>query len=374
MDETVLSFLVLCSIEGLGCRGIHRLLEQFRTPEAVLSSPLPQLLSAGVPECLAREFPSNARKSQAESIWLRCQQEKVEILTFNDPAYPRPLKEIYDPPLVLYLKGDKSCLDEPIIAIVGSRHASPYGINVSEQLARDLSRRGIIIVSGLARGIDSAAHRGALEGKGKTIAVLGSGIDVIYPRENRRLAQQIEASGCLISEYPLGTAPTPQNFPVRNRIISGLALGTCVVEAAEFSGSLITARVALEQGREVFAVPGNITSRNSFGPNLWIKQGAKLVQDWRDVVEELPLPVKQQISTLSEGSENPQQQGLFDQILTAEEKRVLELLSTDQPVHIDQLLETTQMNSSELLAALSELEMKDIIKQLRGKFFLRKLF
>jgi DNA processing protein len=373
MNEPAISFLVLTAVEGLGCRAIHRLLGKFHTPDAILAAPVPSLVEAGLPDCLARELQQETRRTAAEAKWAECRQNGVEIMTLLEPLYPRLLREIFDPPLILFFRGDPTCLNSPTVSVVGSRHATPYGINVAEQLSRDLARRGLTIASGLARGIDAAAHRGALEGKGKTVAVLGSGLDMIYPRENQKLARQIESSGCLVSEYPPGTPPTPQNFPVRNRIISGLALGTCVVEAAEFSGSLITSRLALEQDREVFAVPGNITSRNSFGPNLWIKQGAKLVQDWRDIVEELPMALRQEILSRSGGSSETQQQDLFSRVLTPEEKRVLELLSADQAVQIDQLLESTGMNSSELLATLLELEMKDQIKQLRGKCFIRKL-
>jgi DNA processing protein len=259
-------------------------------------------------------------------------------------------------------------LNTHAISIVGSRRATPYGVNAAERLARDLASRGLTICSGLARGIDTAAHRGALEAKGKTIAVLGSGIDHIYPRENKKLAQQIESQGCIVSEFPIHTSPAPQNFPIRNRIISGLSLGTCLVEAAEFSGSLITGRLALEQGREVFAVPGNITSKTSFGPNLWIKQGAKLVQDWQDIVEELPRAAKEQVAL----QQPREQSALFSEVLTASEKFVLELLRPDEAVHIDRLLELSRMSSSDLLSALFELELKERIKQLPGKSFVKK--
>lgn len=372
MSDRTLHLLALTSVEGLGCRTAHRLLDHFHTPAAIFASTVGELVGIGLAEVLARALLSDKTKLAAELTWSQCQQSNTRILAWQDEHYPRLLKEIYDPPLVLFYRGELECLQQPGIAIVGSRHATPYGINVAERLARDLAHAGIVISSGLARGIDSAAHRGALEAKGKTIAVLGSGLDSIYPRENQKLARQIEAQGCLLTEFPLGTPPAPQNFPVRNRIISGLALGTCVVEAAEFSGSLITARLALEQGREVFAVPGNITTKNSFGPNLWIKQGAKLVQDWQDVAEELPLPVKQAILARFEASKTSATKDLFAEVLTEGERRVLELLPVDAAVHVDQLLETSGLSSSELLATLLELEMKDKIKQLRGKYFTRK--
>ena len=245
MTDDLLYFLILATVEGLGCRGAHRLLETFQTPSALFSASLQELLQQGLPEFVAKALLSDRAKFQAEAELAKCQQSQVQILTTHNEAYPQILKQIYDPPILLFAKGDVQCLTLPSIALVGSRRATPYGVNTAEKLARELARRGLTICSGLARGIDSAAHRGALEVHGKTIAVLGSGLDHIYPRENKKMAQQIEKSGCLISEFPLGTSPSPQNFPIRNRIISGLSLGTCLVEAAEFSGSLITARLAL---------------------------------------------------------------------------------------------------------------------------------
>jgi DNA processing protein len=372
MADQLLDFLVLASVEGLGCRGAHRLLDHFQTTGAIFSSSVGALSELGLPEFVSRTLLSEKQRAQAEDLLVKCQQSDVKVITCQDPAYSTYLREIYDPPLVLFVRGDPNCLHEPSLAIVGSRHATPYGINAAERLARDLTQRGLTICSGLARGIDSAAHRGALEIKGKTIAVLGSGVDRIYPRENTKLARQIEQNGCVISEFPLRTSPSPQNFPIRNRIISGLSLGTCLVEAAEFSGSLITARLALEQNREVFAVPGNITSKTSFGPNLWIKQGAKLVQNWQDIVEELPAAIKQLVLTRPATTGEDLQPTLLAAILTEPEKFVLELLRVDEATHIDRLLEHSRMSSSELLVVLWELEMKEKIKQLPGKNFLRK--
>jgi DNA processing protein len=373
MPNDLIYSLILASIEGLGCRGAHRLLDSFQTPSAVFSASVGDLIQQGVSEPVAQSLLSRSKRIQAEAELAKCQQNNLQVLTFHDDAYPKILKQIYDPPILLFVKGDLTCLNTPSIAIVGSRRATPYGINAAEKLARELAQRGLTICSGLARGIDSAAHRGALEVQGKTVAVLGSGLDHIYPRENRRMAEQIEKSGCVVSEFPMGTSPTPQNFPIRNRIISGLSLGVCLVEAAEFSGSLITARLALEQGREVLAIPGNITSKNSFGPNLWIKQGAKLVQDWQDIVEELPRPIKEEVLFSSKTSSHGPGPSLFPDVLTAAEKCVLELLRDDEASHVDHLLEQSRLTSSELLSTLSELEMKDKIKQLPGKNFVRKV-
>src|SRR5262249_4042985 len=377
MTRDPVHFLILTAVEGLGCRGAQRLLDAYQTTSSLFSASVQDLVQQGVPEFVARALLSDRLRSQAEAELAKCQQNQVEILTILDEGYPRLLKEIYDPPILLFVKGDATFLSSPTIAIVGSRRATPYGINTAEKLARELGRRGLTICSGLARGIDSAAHRGALEVHGKTIAVLGSGLDQIYPRENKRMAQQIEQRGCLISEFPLGTGPSPQNFPIRNRIISGLSLGTCLVEAAEFSGSLITGRLALEQGREVMAVPGKNTFPNSFGPNFLVKQGAEMIKTWEGILLKLTKCIKKKVvNTYKDKRERaqPESQGrsLFPEVLTASEKCVLELLRDDAASHVDDLLERSRLTSAELLSTLSELEMKDKIKQLPGKNFVRK--
>lgn len=369
MDEDVLPYLILASVKGLGCRGAHRLIDSLGSPQAVIQAAPSTIARLGIPEPIAKSLHSEQVRRRAEMELHQCRQRHANILTFRDADYPPLLKEIFDPPIVLFAEGDLSCLARPSISIVGSRRATAYGINAAEKIACDLASRGLLITSGLARGIDTASHRGALRGGGKTVAVLGSGIDTIYPRENKSIAQQIRANGCIVSEFPMGTGPVPQNFPIRNRIISGFSLGTCLVEAAEFSGSLITTRLALDQGREVLAVPGNITSKTSYGPNLWIKQGAKLVQDWRDIVEELPRAIQDRLNKPA----SPEPQQLLSEVLTDGEHRLLDLLSSDQPIHIDQLLESTRLTSPELLCTLSELEMKDKIRQLPGKNFLKRL-
>lgn len=365
MDEDTLSCLMLTSVKGLGCRGAHRLMAALGSPRAVVRASPGTLTRLGLPNAIAASLSSEQVRLQAERELCKCRQRQVTVLTLQDPRYPALLKEIFDPPIVLFASGDLSCLALPSISMVGSRKATAYGLNTAERIACDLAERGLLVASGLARGIDTASHRGALRGKGPTVAVLGSGLDCIYPRENRSLAREIRANGCILSEFPLGARPLPQNFPIRNRIISGISLATCLVEANQSSGSLITARLALDQGREVLAVPGNITSKTSYGPNLWIKQGAKLVQDWRDIVEELPPSIQDrlQVPTGPPASE----------ILTERERQVLESLSADQAIPIDQLLESTRLTSSELLCTLSELEMKDRIRQLPGKAFLKRL-
>jgi DNA processing protein len=262
------------------------------------------------------------------------------------------------------------------IAVVGTRHPTPYGSGMAERLACDLAARGLVIFSGMARGVDTASHRGALAAKGKTVAVFGTGVDVPYPKENTRLMEQILAlGGAVISEFAMETFPAPQNFPIRNRIISGISLGVLVVEAAEYSGTRITARCALEQNREVLAVPGNVTNKSSWGPNTLIKQGAKLVATWEDVWEELPADVR--LKLMPEGSpesQTDQTASLFGEIeLPPHEKKIYRLLKADESTHIDEIVERLErdLSSSEVFAALFELELAGKIKQLPGKNFVR---
>lgn len=301
-----------------------------------------------------------------------------DILILDDGSYPPMLREIADPPITLYVRGDwQACFEQPCVAVIGSRMCSTYGQNASEMLARDLASRGICVVSGLARGIDSAAHRGAIKAGGRTVAVIGTGLDSIYPKENAKLVEEIVASGgAVVSQFPLGTPPIKENFPYRNRIISGLSMGVLVVEASERSGSLITARLATEQGREVMAVPGNITSRNSFGTNYLIKVGAKLVQQWQDVAAELPsdiaasiLPPK--IDKKEDG--NGAQPELVPADMTAGERKVWETLLPDEPLHIDVLLDSTGMSFGDLNTALVGLDLKDLVRVLPGKHYSKRL-
>jgi DNA processing protein len=304
----------------------------------------------------------------AEEIADWAAREGCLLVARGSPAYPALLDEIYDPPLVLYCRGRPDVLARPAVAIVGTRRPTYYGLQMAQGLAQDLGRRGVVVVSGLARGIDSAAHRGCLEAPGPTIAVLGCGIDVVYPREHHQLSRQIAGEGLLISEFPPGTSPAPQNFPVRNRIISGLALGTLIVEASEYSGSLITARLAMEQNREVLAIPGNLTSPQSFGPNYLIKQGAKLVQVWRDIVEELPAEVRHAI--LAKEDARPKRPPELD-FLTAEESRILETLAYDHATHFDVVVGKTGASVPRLSELLLRLEMQGRIRQVPGNLFVR---
>jgi DNA processing protein len=377
MDESLLFWVALTRIEGLGVRGAHKLIEHFGSPQAVYMASLTELESCGVPARVAQAVFAQACLKDAEKELEKAAKADCMLVAFDSEDYPPLLKQISDAPLLLYVRGDVKALSQFAVAIVGTRRPTAYGSSVTHRLAHDLAQRQLVVVSGLARGVDSAAHWGALEAKGKTIAVLGSGIDVIYPRENKRLAEQIIQSGAVISEFPLGTGPAPENFPIRNRTISGLSLGVVVVEAAEYSGSLITARLALEQNREVFAVPGNITSAQSFGPNHLIKQGAKLVDQWMDVIEEFPGDVRRQLLPPQEASEGEpmgaQAATLFEASLTAEQKAVFEVLRADQALFVDDIVEAVHLSQPRVLAALLDLEMNGLIRQLPGKNFVRKL-
>ena len=251
--------------------------------------------SAGVGGAVAQSISSGCSFDDALDQQHKMAERGATVVVRNDPRYPALLREIFDPPVLLFARGRLELLQPFHFGVVGTRRPTPYGLAVAERLGADLARAGLTIVSGMARGIDTAAHKGALAAGGDTIAVLGCGVDIIYPSENRKLAADLAAKGLIISEFAMGSTAFPQNFPIRNRIISGMSAGVLVVEGAQYSGSAITAKLALDQGREVFAVPGNITSKASWGPNLLIKQGAKLVQDWNDVIVELPAEVRRQL-------------------------------------------------------------------------------
>jgi DNA processing protein len=283
------------------------------------------------------------------------------VLVPTDQEYP-PLLRALDPGPVLFLRGRIEPGDALAIAIVGSRHATPYGVGVAEELASELARRGITIVSGLARGIDTAAHRGALAAGGRTIAVLGSGLDVVYPPENARLAGEVVQSGAIVSQFPPGTRPAPWNFPVRNRVIAGLSLGVVVVEAAERSGALITAGLAGELGREVYAVPGRITSAASRGANRLLQDGAKLVQHWADITSELPSEWQRLVR--SDGIET---NGANQSASSDHDGRLADLLRPDEPQHIEQLIERSGLPAARLAVVLLELELDGRARQLPGQ-------
>jgi DNA processing protein len=368
-----LGWLALALTPGLGARHAGKLLRELRTPEAIFAASLTKLESFRLPAAVAQAIHSQSPLRGAEKELAEIRKVGCKLLSWDEPAYPRRLLEIYDPPPLLYVRGNPELLDRFTIAIVGSRRPTPYGVQMAERLARDLADRGLVIVSGLARGIDSCAHKGALSAaRGATVGVLGAGIDVIYPKENKKLFAQMEERGVIISEFTLGSFPAPQNFPIRNRVIAGMALGVVVVEGAQYSGSLITARLAMEFGREVFGVPGNVTQPASFGPNLLIKQGAKLVTGWEDVIEELPTEIRAQLFPI-EASSQQERAALFEQSLSETERTLFSLLSTDKSLHVDELVEQSGLNSSVVLATLFELEMKNYVRQLPGKNFVKVL-
>jgi DNA processing protein len=378
MRADLADWIALNMIRGIGPRTANQLLERFGSPAQVFAASRGALEASGVKPETVRELHDSEILEKAGAEIERLEKLGAAVITLEDEDYPPLLREIYDPPIALYVRGDlKRACERPCLAVVGSRRCSTYGINAAASLARDLAAQGLTIVSGMARGIDAAAHRGALEAAGLTVAVVGTGLETTYPKEHKNLEDEIAASGAVISEFPLGTPPLPQNFPYRNRVLSGLCLGVLIVEAAEHSGSLITARLAYEQGREVFAVPGNITSQTSFGPNYLIKDGAKLVQHWRDVVEELPRNLKEKILGIKGPAMLDAQsnhQPIFEAVeLSQSESQVLEILSPEAPSHIDQLLITSGMSSSELMNALLGLEMKDRIKELPGKSFIKRM-
>jgi DNA processing protein len=373
-DDTLCDWIALSFITGVGSRTAAELIAKYGSPAACFEASIPSLEAVGLKADSVDALKSSGPRERAELHLAELAKLGGEVLILSDPRYPALLRETYDPPIVIYSLGDlEAALAQPTVAMVGSRRCSTYGRNVAEKLSRDLAERGVTVVSGLARGIDSAAHRGAIEGKGLTVAVMGTGLDAVYPKENRKLAEQIANRGALVTEFPLSTPPVSQNFPFRNRVISGLALGVMVVEGAERSGSLITARLAIEQGRDVFAVPGNITSAKSFGPNYLIRDGAKLVQNWLDIVEEFPLELKAPIVAAERGEGRPWQTKGLDSALSDSERRVLVKLKVDQSTHIDQLIATCGLGLGDLMAALLNLEMTDRVRQLPGKSFVKRL-
>ena len=369
-------WLALSLTPGLGPTSVRKLVQHFGSPEAVLRASLTELEGAGIQAVSAQSLATGKSAELAREEVARAADAGITVVTMDDPLYPRRLKEIYDPPVILYVRGDAGLLDKPGIAVVGTRHPTPYGSGMAERLGSDLAAQGLVIISGMARGVDTASHRGAISAKGKTVAVFGTGVDIIYPKENSRLSEQILAGGgALISEFSLGTFAAPQNFPIRNRILSGMSVGVLVVEAAEYSGTRITARLALEQNRDVYAVPGNVTNKNSWGPNTLIKQGAKLVATWEDVWEDLPTEVRLTLTPpVSPESADATSASLFpDDGLPPHERRILSLLKADEATHIDQIVEKleSELSSSEIFAALFELELNGKVRQMPGKNFVK---
>ncbi len=370
------AWLALALTPGVGPRRLLHAVERCGRAAAVLHLPLTELEAMQLPAQAAQFIASGEAAHAADQELEKLAGTGAAILTYGDEQYPERLRQIFDPPALLWVRGDAALLSQPSIAVVGTRHPTPYGTGMAEKLSRELALRGLMILSGMARGVDTAAHKGAVAAKRPTIAVWGTGVDVIYPKENKSLAEQIIAGGgTIISELPLGTFPAPQNFPRRNRIISGMSIGVLVVEAAEYSGTRVTARCAIEQNREVFAVPGNVTTKNAWGPNLLIKQGAKLTSCWEDVWEELPGAIRMALEQ-SNGfaSEGGSEASLFEESpLPPSEARVMAVLRQDEALQMDEILEKLEpeMSSSEVFTALFELELAGRIRQLPGRNYVR---
>jgi DNA processing protein len=377
---------------GLGPRRIQRAVRGMREPAELFRLPLTALEALQIPIASARFIAEGKARKAAEAEWQQICDSGCGVMTLTDADYPERLREIFDSPPVLWVRGDRALLSRPAIAVVGTRAPSPYGTGMAEMLSRDLAARRMVILSGMARGVDTAAHKGALKAGGPTVAVWGTGIDVVYPKENKGLAEEIIlAGGAIVSEQPMGTFPAPQNFPLRNRIISGLSVGVLVVEAGEQSGTRVTARCALEQNRDVFAVPGNVTNKGSWGPNTLIKQGARLTATWEDIWEELPTQIRLELEggqvelfpTSSESGEGVTASLLRQgesamppgPALSPPETAVYGKLRMDEALHLEELLEQLegQVTSAEVFTALFELELNNHIRQLPGKNYVRRM-
>lgn len=382
VPEDRLAWMALILSPGVGQMRALRAMSRLRQPRDLFAVNLTEAEGLGLPAGAAKFVADGKAREAAVQEIERTEDAGAHFVTHDCAEYPERLREIYDPPAVLWYRGDVSNLTLPGIAVVGTRHPSAYGQTMATMLSRDLAARGLAIFSGMARGVDTFAHQGALEAKGKTVAVWGTGVDVIYPKENKRLAEQILMNGgTILSEFPLGTFPAPQNFPVRNRILSGMSVGVLVVEAGEHSGTKITARCAMEQNRDVYAVPGNVTNKNAWGPNTLIKQGARLTATWQDVWEDLPSQVRMELEDKLTGG-GPAHAGgeasLFPETvpgapLSVAEARVYERLRLDESVQLDELIEALdgELPAPEIFNALFELELSGRVRCLPGKNYLR---
>ena len=350
----------LSRISGLGSRKIFSIMEYFPDLEEVFTAPREKLKNInGLSDQNIHNIISN-RGDLLLKYKSGLDELGIKFITINNPGYPALLKEIYDPPACFYMLGEMPCDTLPKLSIIGSRRCSEYGLTVSRKLAKELAPYNIIIVSGMAKGIDASAHNGTLEGGGKTVAVLGCGVDICYPAENRLLREQIIKNGCVISEYPPGTKPMPSHFPIRNRIISGLSVATVVVEAAEKSGTLITVGQALEQGREVFAIPGNVTSKLSRGTNSLIKQGAALVENYLDILHLLNIEEKRK----------PEQKTRPKADLKPEEQKILNFIE-EEPISVADIINLSKSTASEVQYILTMLEINGLIQKLPGQRYIR---
>ena len=333
--------------------------EIFCTPPRVLADAVGEVAAAAI-----SRFDWERAARQQAALAARCE---ASLVLLEDPAYPSLLRPIDLPPPFLLVRGTLARADALAMALVGSRRGTPYGLRTAERLGGDLGSRGVTVVSGLARGVDTAAHRGALDAAGRTVAVLGSGVDVVYPPENRQLAGNIIRAGALVSQFPMGTPPLPHHFPARNRLIAGMTLGTVVVEAAERSGALITARLAGELGREVYAIPGNVSSPGSQGTNALIQDGAKLVQTWEDIVAEWPSQWRKALRQPLADSPSPEERGTA---VEPDERAILAALG-DEPLAVDALVEESRLPSSRVSAGLMALELRGLVRRVLGQRFVR---
>ncbi len=361
------AYIALNLIDGIGPVRVRALLERFDRPENILEASRPDLMQVnGVGAEVARNITDWRETVKLDEELARIEKAGVQVVTREDAGYPKNLREIYDPPLVLYVRGTLTERDALAIGIVGSRRTTLYGQEMSRKLAYQLARVGVTVVSGLARGIDTAAHTGALQAKGRTVAVIGCGIDTVYPPENKKLADEIAAKGgAVVSEFPFGVKPDRQNFPMRNRIISGWSLGVVVVEANLKSGALITAKQAMEQGREVFAVPGRADSILSRGTNRLIKDGAKLTEDAEDILTEFEYLLPKRDKLTDAGA--PARPALQ---FTEHEAKVLAQISDEETV-VDEIIRGSGLTSACVSATLLALEMKRVVRQLPGRQYVR---
>jgi DNA processing protein len=361
-DELAL-LLNLTQAKGIGSIRLKSLIAKFTTPSEVLDASINALIKIeSIERALAKEIHKSADSDFGAEQIKKAESVGAKVLVYWSKDYPELLKRIADPPVVLFVQGSLHLQNHVALAIVGTRSPSSYGKQTTEKIVARLVEEGVVVVSGFARGIDTTAHAETVKRGGQTIAVLGCGLDILYPFENKLLAEKIVKNGALISEFPFGTKPDAVNFPRRNRIISGLALGTIIVEAREKSGALITANLALEQNREVFAIPGSIFSPLSLGPHRLIQEGAKLVTSLEDIFDEIPVQ--------TELFKKEEYKPIDEEKISAEEKRILQQLSRD-PIHIDQLATEAGMPSGPLLSILLHLEFAGFVKQLPGKMFVR---
>ncbi len=386
-----LAWLALVLTPGLGPTRIHRAVEMLGGDAGrIFDMPLTELEGLKIPAHSAQFIGDGRARAAGEKEAKLVSDAGAVYLTPKDAGYPQRLLEIYDPPALLWVRGNVQLLSWPGIAVVGTRAPTPYGAGMAELLSRDLANRGLSIQSGMARGVDTTAHKAALDAGGRTIAVWGTGLDVVYPKDNKRLAEQIVASGgTIVTEYPMGTFPAPQNFPIRNRTLSGISVGVLVIEAAEYSGTRITARCAMEQNRDVYAVPGNVTNKNAWGPNTLIKQGAKLTATWEDIWEDLPSHVRLELEAWTSQRDvgKPAKErlesnpggaaSLFNEpagpAMGEHERLIYQRLRHDQPLQLDELMEEMdgQLSSAEIFTALFELELAGRVRCLPGKNYVR---